>query len=647
MVKKLLPFLLLAFSICHAQNPHKIIDTLKAELSRGVANERKAAIYSDLTWYYANVSIDSALHYGKKALTLGKTLGNDKLVAQVYSDLGAVYLNKGDIDASYQNYLTCLKIRRKLKDEAGIAGTMSNLGVIYERIGQRDSAMANYTQALAYFETKKDNKKIDLLRNNMGLLYEKMGNYTQAEKLYTQVAEYRKATNQKIQLAMVYVNLGNLCKMQDRYPEAENYYNNALQIGLAENDPTIASTAYMDLGFLYNAQEKPKEAIPFFEKSLALAKGVRSDFDLAKINNGLGIAYAKLKQEGKAKEYYLQALGAMKKMDRRETERLHLDLVPLYGALNMPDSAQYHLDQYKATMGVKMKDRIFGEAMELEKKYETEKKEKELLIQQAEVRRRNTQLIILSIVVVFSLIVAWLVYRQQKLKNSQMRQEFSLKEALSQIETQNRLQQQRLEISKDLHDNIGSQLTFIISSVDNINDAYHIENPAIANRLNSISAFTRDTILELRDTIWAMNTKDISFENLRGRIFNFIEKAREAREDIHFSFTVDKSLDAIMLTSLEGMNVYRALQEAVNNCIRHSGAGNVAIAITPHNSMVRITIADDGNGFDPLATIHGNGLTNMEKRMEAINGTYSLESAPGKGTVINITLPCKQDYQTA
>jgi signal transduction histidine kinase len=86
-------------------------------------------------------------------------------------------------------------------------------------------------------------------------------------------------------------------------------------------------------------------------------------------------------------------------------------------------------------------------------------------------------------------------------QNRQLEQESQLKLAISKIETQNKLQQQRLDISRDLHDNIGAQLTFIISSVDNIKYGFEIENPNLNSKLDRISNFTKSTIVELRDTI--------------------------------------------------------------------------------------------------------------------------------------------------
>ncbi|HCY83071.1 MAG TPA: two-component sensor histidine kinase, partial [Xanthomarina gelatinilytica] len=107
-----------------------------------------------------------------------------------------------------------------------------------------------------------------------------------------------------------------------------------------------------------------------------------------------------------------------------------------------------------------------------------------------------------------------------------LKKETELKEALIKIETQNKLQDQRLRISRDLHDNIGAQLTFIISSLDNLKYGFKLPDN-LNDKLKYISEFTSSTIYELRDTIWAMNKSEISFEDLQSRISNFIEKANK------------------------------------------------------------------------------------------------------------------------
>ena len=86
------------------------------------------------------------------------------------------------------------------------------------------------------------------------------------------------------------------------------------------------------------------------------------------------------------------------------------------------------------------------------------------------------------------------------------KKEFELKTAFEKIESQNKLSEQRQSISRDLHDNIGSQLTLIISSIDNLKNIPKIDQTILSKKLSSISNFTRETITELRDTILELKT---------------------------------------------------------------------------------------------------------------------------------------------
>ncbi len=296
---------------------------------------------------------------------------------------------------------------------------------------------------------------------------------------------------------------------------------------------------------------------------------------------------------------------------------------------------------------IKIRDSVFDSERaktfsELEAKYQNEKKEKllqkskaEIATRELEIKSKNTQFLILGLISLALLIIIYLVYRQQKLKNKQQQQEFELKSAIVKIETQSKLQEQRLQISRDLHDNIGSQLTFIISSVDNIKYAFELKNSKLDNKLSSISNFAKSTIVELRDTIWAMNNSEISLEDLQTRIHNFIDKAKEAKTEINFNFTIEDSLKNIMFTSIEGMNIYRTIQEAINNSIKYATAKSITIDAKRNDDGIKITIKDDGKGFDKNVVENGYGLMNMQKRIAEIGGKFELQTN-NNGTEINL-----------
>ena len=256
---------------------------------------------------------------------------------------------------------------------------------------------------------------------------------------------------------------------------------------------------------------------------------------------------------------------------------------------------------------------------------------------EAEAKQKNTTILVLSMLAFGLLAFGYLIYRQQKLKNIQQEQEFELQSAIAKIENQNKLQEQRLSISRDLHDNIGAQLTFIISSVDNVKYGFDIQNEKLNGKLTNISSFAKDTIVELRDTIWAMNTNEITYEDLEVRIHNFIEKAKEAKQEITFSFKIDKDLATKKLSSVEGMNVYRTIQEAINNSLKYANAKNIKIEAKKEENQTKITITDDGIGFNETEIHYGNGLNNMKKRIKEIGGKLQITSSE-KGTTIEVLI---------
>ncbi|MDP2162472.1 MAG: ATP-binding protein, partial [Flavobacterium sp.] len=283
-----------------------------------------------------------------------------------------------------------------------------------------------------------------------------------------------------------------------------------------------------------------------------------------------------------------------------------------------------------------------------ETRYETEKIEKDLANEKVKVAQRELEieqkntLLYFSIGIAFTfLLIGFLLYKQQKLKNSQLKKENDLKEALIQIETQNKLQEQRLQISRDLHDNIGSQLTFIISSIDNLK-YFDVAREKLISKFDAISGFTKNTIIELRDTIWAMNKNVISIEDLQIRIANYIDAAQLATHGISYEFEIEEPVDSgHEFSSIEGVNVYRIIQEAINNSVKYAEATLIKVHLKQEHDTLIFSISDNGKGFSESEIQLGNGLHNMRKRALEINAKVDVESEIGKGTVLVLSKKMK------
>lgn len=295
-----------------------------------------------------------------------------------------------------------------------------------------------------------------------------------------------------------------------------------------------------------------------------------------------------------------------------------------------------------------LKDTIFKEDRvrmigEIEALYEVETKERELAESQAAlveneliVKNRNNQLLLLLVSLLVILGISFFIYYQQKNKTRHLEQEAKLQAIYAEQETQKRLQEQRSRISSDLHDNIGAQLTFIVSSLNNLKFA-EVSKEKLATKVDQISAFTVETVSELRDTIWAMNKDAISVEDLQVRLAGLIAKAKEACPTIDFMLTSEDGLKKdLQLGSLEGVNYFRIAQEALNNALKHAGASRIEIIMgKSETDQITISVKDNGNGISESKVL-GNGLANMRTRAARIGRELLVETEDGKGTQISV-----------
>lgn len=211
--------------------------------------------------------------------------------------------------------------------------------------------------------------------------------------------------------------------------------------------------------------------------------------------------------------------------------------------------------------------------------------------------------------------------------------------ALKKIETQQKLQEQRLAISRDLHDNIGAQLSFIIAAIDTIRYYAKDKDENLVHKLNNIASFSKDTIQELRDTVWAMNKQGITIKDLETRIEKFNEHAAQSQPQTQIQLHIDHALPMdIVFSGMQGLNIFRIIQEATNNALKYAAAQRVQVTISKTNNEICFCIEDNGTGFSEQQVEPGNGLINMRKRATELGSALTLKSTSGDGTLVSFTV---------
>lgn len=550
-----------------------------------------------------NMPKDSLVSLFEKNLRDAETINYELGMAGAYSQLSLVYGYQGKYEESTKNALAGIKIYEKLNRLNRVADSYAEMGYSMK---YRDPEKALYymQKGKAIAEVHNFENELKDIYNNYGVLKEINGELDSALFYFEKGLRIKEKLNDTIGIPYSWSNLAGAYGLQQNFSKAREYFNKSLQQRLIWADSLGIAENYTQLGEVLMAEQKWADAIPFVHQSLPIS---------------------------------------IKKHYQNLTQYNYKMLSELYKELNNTDSALYYFEQYSALKDSINSLKVRETVAALNIEYETEKKQNQILLQRAqlaekdlEVRRKNAFIFgSLGLAAVLGLL-GYLLYNQQKLKNRQLQKESELQSALAKIETQNKLQEQRLRISRDLHDNIGAQLTFIISSIDNLKYGFADMGEKLSNRLTAISNFTSRTIYELRDTIWAMNKERITFEDLRVRIANFMEHAQSASEKTNFSFTIAVD-EAHALTSTAGMNSYRIIQEAVNNALKYAAATEIEVTISKAQNRFQIKIADNGTGFKPETVDQGNGLNNMKKRSQEIGADFQIKSSE-RGTTIVLTL---------
>lgn len=195
-------------------------------------------------------------------------------------------------------------------------------------------------------------------------------------------------------------------------------------------------------------------------------------------------------------------------------------------------------------------------------------------------------------------------------------------------------EEERARIARDLHDRLGQWLTYISFELERINTSSGAES----NELDALHQDVQRAIDELRETLRQMRTSVTGEQPLAQVAGELIDRFR-TRTGIEIEFRADGEGDRFPV-AVEN-ELLRIMQEALNNIDKHANATNVTIAWQVGDRVGRLTISDDGDGFDESRGVRETafGLVGMRERAEVIDAELQVTSSPGTGTTIDVTVP--------
>lgn len=642
MKKLIFIIFILNLTLAYAQNSE--VDSLITLLNSTKDKFEIAKINLQMAKKYEQIDFEKGKTFAIQAL---KITDNDSLVAEASNQLGRFYYFTEKLDSASYYFEKAKQILSSLNDERRVAINNISIGAIQLRKGDYNNTIKTLTESAAYFEKTNDNLNAAKCYTNISTALAELGNYSQAIEYNRKALQIFNEQNlSQFQL----ITLPNLAAQHLKNGDtlkAINYNLEAEELALLMGNKRSLSIIYNNLGSAYLDRDEEK-ARGYLKKTIELKNELNLKAGIEVALGNLGYLAIKNHDYKTAIDYYSQVAGLVNGKQ----------LVFAYNQLN---SCYKNLSRFDKAWEFAEKSRILNDSLlnvenqkvfnEIQTKYETEKKEKEILelktknleVDVKRIRNKNLLFGLLGILFLTILLVTFLLKNARK-KQILIQQNAKIKEQefIQQLKNQelngldailDAQEKERIRIADDLHDNLGSKIATLKLYIDEIAPKTGENN---TGHLEKVKSLADETYREIRKIAHNKNFGVLINKGL-------IPSIRTVASQI--SGTDKLKIEVININVKQHINsnieiqIFRIIQELLTNIIKHANANEVIIQFSEDNNTLNILIEDNGKGFNPEDPSPGIGITNIEKRIEKIDGEVVFDSTPGNGTTVILNIP--------
>ena len=634
-MKKLLLASLLFYSFVSFSQSQNI-DSLKSVLAHA-DGQSKIKPLLDLCWEYRFINADSARSYGLTALQLARNFEVRNFEVEALHNIGVTHEAQGNYAEALTYELEALELRRKIGDDAKTANTLNNLGIIHDEQGNYPRAIEYYFEARKIYERLGEESKIAMVLVNIGIVLRAQKEYEQVLTNYYEAIKIYKKLNNHFALAACHANLGSVFLDLPNYDSALHYSLLATREFEEQNIRQFLPTTLTNVGIVYDSLGNVALAKEYLLKAKALHEEYDNKKELATVLIQLSNIYLKTNDITLAETSTRQAILLAEKIGALEQQmRGHRMLAEIHAK-----SKNYLAAFQEHKLYVTVKDSLFQQEKskqmaELQTKYETEKKEKEIDIQQLVIREQNLTLQrnqtfiagLSGLLILLTLLgVLWRsrtkLQQQKEMEQQQRKHQEELTQSI--IELQER---ERGRFAQDLHDGFGQMITAL---------KFQLENPK--RETENTSQLIGQMHDEIRNVSFALSPQVLVRDGL---IQALTELAARLNKSDKVNLTVQSTGLENRLSGNSEITIYRICQEWLNNVLKYSEANKIILQLVNHPDELVVTIEDDGKGFktDLLETGKGNGWKNIQSRSRILKGEIDIDTQEGrKGTTFILHIP--------
>lgn len=597
--------------------------------------------------YFYTEAYDKYTGINKSNIELAQKLDDSSAVTIAASNLGSFYRFTEKNDSSYYYYSKALKFYRNNEISEGKATALLFLADIQQieklYVGAEEAAVKSILILNRLPKTQRTLNKLWNAYNLMGIISRELGNYPKSIEYFEKSNDYAKLVDDGFiyqvysinNKAWVYRKMGDFEKSIELYESLI-----PLRPKYEAEDPTFYPTiidniadAQLESGNYDFDTVKNK-----FQEVYAIAQ--KMDNDILKMNVAIDLSklYSEKNLYDSVDKYANEALKIAASVSANEVKQ---EALLILSEINENEKGKYYLREH-----IRLTDSLLSVDRNVRNKFariefETDKIEEE----NERISLQRMWLLIVSSVLLVTLFLLYVIITQRT-KNKELQFEKDQQKANEEIYNLMLSQQDKVDearanekkrISQEMHDGILGRLFGTRLSLDSLNFSEGKE--AIQNRatyIKELMAIEND----IRKISHDLNTDFVSGSGFMDIVSELIEKQTNAYQlKYQFDYTDDVSWE--MVSNKNKINIYRIIQESLQNIYKHANAEAVKISFQLKKNVILLSIIDDGDGFDVNKSKKGIGIKNINARVNDLEGTVDIKSKINEGTTITIKIPYK------
>jgi len=609
------------------------IDSLQKIINSTTDSKQKTATVLAYLNEYESLPTDSIVRYYNKAVVLVQ----DDFTEEKKLELGIVKTRllrrQNKVEGAIQFSDSLYNQYRLKKINPAIFRRLISIksGLLIFQQKYKEALDLNYATLK---KAEQENNEINQVfcQITIGWINMELAKNRDALRWFFNAVEHAKKINYTDKLGLVYANIAAVYGELRMTDSAEFFIHKAFDYAVPNQNLTVLANCYYIFSDIMVARKNIPAAEEAMNKGVEIRKKIADPFYYVSDLYQLAIFYANNNEPQKGIVTSLEAIEYAKQ------NNISGKYLILYDALAKNYKVDGNDKMYSATLEkiLSLKDSLYKNnsaqsLADLQTKYEVQKKETLIAKQKLDLFQRN--ILLYGGAAAAALVLLFILY---KFKKYQQRQKIALANMMEEEQMQKKKaikeaeENERRRIAAELHDNLGVQANAILHNSNLLSD----KNTTQQNLVTDLQETAKEMMLNLRETLWALKTADVNAMEMWLRIINFMKQMGRHYPNIHFTIEGDVPKKFI-IPSAKALNIVLVIQETVNNAVKHATAKSIAAKSIFTDNEWKITIKDNGIGFNTAKGNDGKdnyGLINMRERAVVGKFEYILQSKLGSGT---------------